>query len=144
MDLPDQDNVARFVSKNKLIKDDDGVVVGLFPQAFELRDSENDLSVNWLEYFNNGDELQNLIAVVKDFRLIFNPKNGAFAVANVGEIKKVALQRGFKYVKVVHSPVKPGNLSHSSVIRLPRNDNDLMLSFSMNVFSKIFLNRDIP
>lgn len=144
MDLPNEDHVVRYISKNKILRDEDGNVLGVLPQAFALRELESNLSVNWLEYFKKNDRSENVKALVENMRQNIDVKKGAFAIANVAKIIEAANQRQFNQVKVVHSPQKPNNLSHSSIIRMPQNnDDELMLLLSVNVFSEVVQNKDI-
>jgi hypothetical protein len=50
--LPSDDHIARHIKPSLIMRDEvTHEAVGIFPQAFELRDAERDLSVSWLEVF---------------------------------------------------------------------------------------------
>ena len=45
----DAHHVIRYVRKNLLRRDENGNILGLLPQALELREHEDALSISWLE-----------------------------------------------------------------------------------------------
>ena len=54
-DVPEKDHVARYCNPQSVIRDPEtGRVIGLFPDAFELRPKlkETYLSTHWMEYFD--------------------------------------------------------------------------------------------
>jgi hypothetical protein len=92
--LPDSDHVMRYVPWRKLLRDGDDNVLGFLPEAFELPNEEY-LSVNWVEFF--PDPATRIRDCIWDLRK--SRKTGAksaFAVGNVGRIKEVCLQSGYK------------------------------------------------
>jgi hypothetical protein len=54
--LPDEDHVVRYVPWGRLRRDEDENVLGFLPQAFQLRQEEDYLSVNWLQYYDGDPE----------------------------------------------------------------------------------------
>src|SRR4051794_14954963 len=88
--LPDEDHVIRYVPWGRLRKDEDENVVGFLPQAFELRDGESYLSVNWLEFHTGDREAQIRLSVWAMRDSFEKPLGGksAFAIGQVGKIKK--------------------------------------------------------
>lgn len=120
--LPDGDHVVRYVAWNRLRRDGDDNVLGVLPQAFSLRDGENSLSVNWLEYYES-DRSTNLTECVKAFRNIFSRgKKSGYAVANVFNVKAVFL-REQRPIKIVYEPTQ--NKAHSAIYA--KIDDDLAL-----------------
>ena len=49
--VPNDSHVMRYVRKRHLRRDENGNVLGILPQALELREGEEYLSVTWLENF---------------------------------------------------------------------------------------------
>jgi hypothetical protein len=126
-----------------LFKDDQGNVIGILPQAFELRAEEAALSVNWLE-FHVGDEDTQILRTVRSFRQnrdISLTSKCAFGIANIGDVKNVCLHSGTK-VRVVHSP-SANNPAHAEVRELPRDNLELLESLAVIAFSKFVLNTSI-
>ena len=79
--LPEGDHIMRFVPWARLMKDENEKVIGFFSQAFELRENENSLSVNWLEYFKSDHKI-NIENSVRAFRSCMNVgKKSAFWIA---------------------------------------------------------------
>lgn len=151
MDLPREDHVLRFVPPSRLHRDEDDNVIGVLPQAFELRlhQDEKYLSVNWLEYFK-GDFDSNIEATVSSFResrKAINarmPKRSAFCIGNVGKVLDTCIACKFPKVRIVYEKQNSThNKSHSKIIRLPENDADLLDLFANDVFDRIVFNADI-
>lgn len=142
MNLPDSDHVMRYVPWSRLLKDEMGNVLGFFPQAFELRDNDQYLSVNWLEYFG-GDSESNKRDSVHAFRrtLDVGPKS-AFGIGNVGEIKRACSSSGAK-ARIVHRP-RADNQAHSGIYGVPREDLNLLQMLAQDVFAELVRNCDVP
>ena len=91
--------------------------------AFELRQGEEYLSVNWLEYFNSPDRATAVDAVrkvfsEKGFRL---RQNGRFAVFNVGEAT-IAVREGVgRSLIIEHLPLDDDG-SHAGVFGYTEDD----------------------
>lgn len=90
--------------------------------AFEMRASEEHLSVNWLEYL----EAPEIDTAVDRVRGAFRKKgykvsrNGRFAVLQVGALKEAAVQAGTA-LTVEHLP-EDDDESHSGVFGYTRDD----------------------
>ena len=154
MYLKDEHIITRNVSFTRTHRNEEGKPVGILPQAFEMRADrgEKDLSVNWLEYFD-GDFDQNLQDAINDYRqhikIVSGGKVGkksVYAIANVGVLVDVCKANTFKTVKVDHNAKKSArtNKSHSSIIKIPFNDNSLMNLLATQIFNQIVFNADIP
>lgn len=139
--LPSTDHVARHAPWKRLRRDEDDNVLGLLPQAFELRPEELGLSVNWLEYFSGSrsDQLQAIAQDVRAKRKI-GPQS-AFGIGNVGELESQCNDLGVP-VNVVYWPTD-GNLSHSR-IQNTKNDIELLALIAEEVFTEFVQNKDIP
>lgn len=120
--LPPEDHVARHI-KPRLIKldEDTNEPIGVFPEAFQLRDGERDLSVNWLEYFP-GDRAEQLRQVVDHSELTLKARDG-FGVLRVGELSEVCERHGAK-VRVIHERTEK-NPAHAAVHLYPRDNREL-------------------
>ena len=109
--LPDEDHVSRYCNPS--------TVEGGLPMAsaFIPRRGEEYLSVNWLEYFSQGD----LTAAVERVREAFRVKNyrvrqnGRLVVLNVGAAKTAAREGVDRALSIDHMPV--GNDQSHAAIR---------------------------
>lgn len=82
----DDDHVARYCTPMRI--DEDGTPL---PAAFELRETDEYLSVNWLEYFGVSSVRDNMAHVRKVFSKHHSiSTNGQFAVLNVGDVRRLA------------------------------------------------------
>ena len=139
--LPDEDHVMRYVSWNRLRRNEDGNVIGILAQAFELRLGEQSLSVNWLEYFD-GDRENKIRESVRTFRNTRDVgKKSAFGIANVEKIKRTCSANGAQ-VRVVYDP-EDNNKAHSAVRRFPRDDLSLLEALAAEAFSELVHNFEI-
>lgn len=144
MNLPDQDHVIRHVSWSKLRKDGDDNILGFLPQAFALRpieESIKSISVNWLEYYD-GDHATRTKKSIQSLRAT-KPigEKSAFGIGNVGNIKEICKQNA-ALVKIVYAPTD-GNLSHSVIRQLPKDDLSLLAAIATDAFCELVLNTDI-
>jgi hypothetical protein len=132
----------RYVPWSKLRRDGDDNVLGFLPAAFELRPTEESLSVNWLEYFS-GSRQDQLTECVNQFRRCFDVKRkSAFGVANVRKMKDICQENG-KAVRIVYSP-SPDNCSHASIQKLPRDEFSLLDALAADAFTEIVMNAQVP
>lgn len=143
MDIPDEDHVMRHVSYKRLLKDEDGQPIGgFFPQAFQLKEGEKGLSVNWLEYFK-GTHNENIETSVQKFRATRDiRKSSAFGISVTKQIINVCANHGADKVRVVLDEMDD-NKSHSLIIRLPENDLDLLQSLAVNSFVECVFDSEI-
>lgn len=123
--LPDEDHIVRYVPWTRVAKDADDNVLGILPEAFQRREDEDGLSVNWLERVGASDMAAALQATVS---LIGNTmkvgKKARLTVSNVHKFKDICAQRG-QQVRIIHAP-EEGNEPHSEVRRIPRDDLRLL------------------
>lgn len=140
--LLDVHHVMRYVPWAKLRRDGDDNVLGFLPAAFELRATEESLSVNWLEYFP-GDHQNQVTECVKEFRGSFRvTKKSAFGVANVRTVKDI-FQGSGKAVRITYSP-SPNNCSHASIQKLPRDEFAILEALAADAFTEIVMNAQVP
>jgi hypothetical protein len=141
--LPDGHHVIRHVPSKKLIKDDNDIAIGFFPEAFAPRPADqNSLSVNWLEYFE-GKHAKNLsqsIQLLRQTRDIGKNSKCAFGVGNVAHIKQISQDNG-SLVRIVFDGHKI-NPAHSLIRDLAPEDATLLEVLSTEVF-ELVLNSDI-
>lgn len=131
----------RHVPLTRLRKDEDGNVIGFLGQAFALRPDENELSVNWLEYFD-GTRDQKINELVKSVRVTKNVgAKSAFALGNVGKIKRTCAESGAQ-VRIVYDG-NENNKSHSVIRRLPKDDDDLLDALAADAFTDLVHNASI-
>ena len=116
--LPDDDHTARYCKPTVI--DDNGVPL---TSAFELRNGENYLSTNWLEYFDEPD-LSSAVQCVRD---AFHNKDyalrpqGRFAVLNVGAAKAAVLEATGKTLRIDHLPLNDDQ-SHVGIFGYTADD----------------------
>lgn len=143
--IPDEDRVMRHVPWARLRKDEDGNVLGILPQALQLRPQEEYLSVNWVEFYD-GDEqtrIQNSVWAIRDsFEKPLGPKSG-FAIANVGTIKEVSVASGSR-VRVTHEPKDDVNPAHAGIRQMPRDDLALLEAMATDAFTELISNQTVP
>jgi len=137
MDLPEKNHILRHVPYRKLLTDLDGNVLGILPQAFELREKERGLSVNWVEYFDLDTQEENIEEVVLSLQQSrrISP-NSRFAMGNVKKVIDICAENRADKVKVVHDKNK-SNPSHSLIIRIPRDDLDLREALAASAFDTL-------
>lgn len=148
MSLPDTNHVIRHVPWNKLHKDADDNVIGFLPEAFRLREiDEGELSVNWVEYFEEGSHTQKVEKTIREIRKV-KPvgSKSAFGVSPVFAIKQ-ACKNTPKPIKIVYWPTttKDGvpNVTHALIRHLPEDDIELLDALATTAFSTLILNSDI-
>ena len=124
--LPDQDHVLRHVPTKRLITDDDGNIIGMFPEAMTPRPQDNKaLSVNWLEY-HKADHDTNLVStinLIRSVRTIAPSSKCGYALYNVQQLKELA--QSISPLKVVYNGNDP-NFSHSQIKNVSPEDATLL------------------
>ena len=139
--VPDDSHIARHVPFSKLIRDEEGRVIGCLPAAFHLRPNEEYLSASWVEFFAGTrlEQLSKLVATVASSRTL--GAKSAFAVGNVGRIKD-ACERGGSRLRVIHEP-ELDNEAHVAVRRWPREEEQVLLGLiAADVWNEIVLTKD--
>jgi hypothetical protein len=142
--LPDEDHVIRYVSWARLRKDEDENVLGFLPQAFELRDDETYLSVNWVEYHEGDREAQvrlSIWAIRDSFKKPLGAKS-AFAIGQVAKVKEICQAAGSR-VRVVHEP-EGDNPGHSAIRQMARDNQGLLDALAADAFAEKMNNADVP
>jgi hypothetical protein len=127
--IPHSDHVVHHVKPSLLKRDNDNqnVVYGCFPEAFKMRDDENELSASWLEHFsgNRRQQVQETANAMRACGLTLKPTSG-LAIMNVGTIHSVSEQCDVK-VRVLHEPSKNNpNPAYATIRQLPRDNIELL------------------
>lgn len=134
-------HVMRHVPWARLRRDADDNVIGFLPQAFELREAEQALSVNWVEYHDGGSG-DAKAACVKTFREMLDiKKKSAFGVGNVGKIGAIRGSTG-KSIRTIYSPTN-GNKSHSLMQGKPIEELAVQEMLATEIFTQLIKNSDI-
>ena len=109
--LPDSDHVARYCRPRDM--DPGGWPL---PEAFLVREGEDYLSVNWLEYFQEPD----LSTAVQHVRETFRTKGfrlgrrGAFAIIVVSDAKKAIREQSGNLLRFEYAPSRD-DASHAAI-----------------------------
>ena len=116
--IPDEDHVSRYCKPTAMAQS------GLpMAASFRLREGEEYLSVNWLEYLRQPD-LPTALDLVRDsfrqkgFRLA---RNGRFSVLRVAAIKTAAAEAAGRQLLLQHRP-SPLDQSHAGIFGYAAED----------------------
>lgn len=141
--LPDDDHVMRYVAWTRLRKDgDDDRVLGFLPVAFQRRENEESLSLNWLEWFGGDRDSQIKASVIMFRKTIDVGTKSAFGVGNVRKIRDVCRAHNAN-VRIVYEPIDD-NPAHVGIRRLPRDDLALLEALAADAFVDLVHNAAIP
>lgn len=140
--IPNEDDVVRHIHHKKLAFNDNGEIIGIFPQAFEMRPNESTLSVSWLDCFlgTKEEKLQQTLVSLKKV-LDVKPRNG-MAIANVGLLKEIAKQQSEISLRIAYAPTKL-DIAHSEIHHLRRDDDALAEVMATSLFKTIKKVKDI-
>ncbi len=131
--VPNDSHVMRYVRKRQLRRDENGNVLGILPQALELRDEEPYLSVTWLEHFDPQYE-RGLIRAAEAIRRQLEVRgNDGFSTTEVEGFCDIC-ERFNEKVRVLHEPVNPENTGHVAIRRFPRDNLDLLDLLASDAF----------
>lgn len=116
-------HVLRYVKNRQIIRDDDGNVLGLYPDALALREDEEYLSVNWCQLFGEPIDdtvVSQCIASVKQYLTVTS--KSIFALGNVDVIHSVhSANSGKRNLRIKYWPdarYPTHNPSHSAIFNL--------------------------
>jgi hypothetical protein len=130
--LPPNDHIVRYARKRLLLRDENEAVVGVLPQAFELRDSERYLSVTWLQYFSNDYELGLADAAAAIGRQLKVKPNDGFTTGCVRTVKDICAKCDAR-VRILHEPSR-ANKGYSAWRGIPRDNQDLFNLLASDAF----------
>ena len=123
--LDSEDNVARYCAPRKIVEGMPSF------EAFLLRDGEDFLSTNWLEYFHVSDRQLQMLGVrhALDGKGFHTNVNGVFAVLNVGystgQVRDATL-----IFRLLGQDVDP---SHTGVFGYQVSDTNTAIALSLSV-----------
>lgn len=125
--VPLQDHVTRWCKPSHV----DGDVIGVDAFLLEEKDTDNALSVNWLEFLKCADRASEIAEIQKvlSSKLKKVSKNSRIAVLNVGGVLEAVDEssNGKLRVAVLHNPDKEegkwDDPSHSSIYGLTRDQD---------------------
>jgi hypothetical protein len=121
--IPDSDNIARLCKPSTA---PDGVIQA---SAFLLKDSEESLSVNWLEFLDCTNRLSEIIEMQRVYaRKLKVGRSAKIAILNVGEIRDLVRTetQDNRNIEVLHDPDElHDDPSHSEVVNM-RPDNEFI------------------
>ena len=118
-------------------------MIGIFAVAFKMRDDEDELSANWLDYFD-GDrpaKLTALLAVLRNSQYKPGNKSG-LAIGIAGEVAEAA-KRCNASVRIIHAP-EDDNSAHAELRRWPRDNDDLFDILADEVWADLELVKNYP
>jgi hypothetical protein len=141
--VPIENHISRYCSASRLTEE--GQVTGT---AFQLRETDEYLSVNWLEFLqqaNRQDEIQ-------EVRRVLNSKltltaNAKIAVLNVGDILNHVriMSPDTRNLSVLHEPIEDDSVvndpSHSGIYGF-RYDNHLIADLIVEVVQETYPARE--
>lgn len=129
--IPDSDHISRYCGASSI--ESDGTVNGT---AFRIREGEEYLSVNWLEFLGKSSrdeeiaEIQNILR--KKLRLGSRSK---IAVAEVGTLINHVQEE--RRLRIEHEPELPDDPSHSGIYGYAIED-DLIADIIAEVFQETY------
>ena len=124
-DIPDADNVVRYIGGSKI---EDGVVLG---EAFRLpaeNPERNSPSVNWMDCFRGLSKAEQLSEVRRRSRLTLRP-SGRLAELNVGATREYLRREinALRFVKTSLDTAPPyqADPSHGDIVGLPAAESPM-------------------
>ena len=116
--IPDQNHIARFC---RPMQAPEGQIQAT---AFMLREGEESLSVNWLEFLNCSSRENEITKIQTIYSETFTVGARArIAILNVGEVRKKVVTESpdGRNLEVLHDPLID-DLSHSGICNLKQNE----------------------
>ncbi len=108
-------------------------MLGILPQALELRAEEAYLSVTWLEHFDPQYERGLIQAAEAIRRQLIVKGNDGFSTTEVGGFCDIC-ERFDEKVRVRHEPVSDENTGHVAIRRFPRDNLELLHLLASDAF----------
>jgi hypothetical protein len=141
--LSDDHHVVRHVNYQQTVRDDaTGVILGIFPQAFELLPKDDGyLSANWLEFFS-GSRIRCIAAIaafIAKTRKVTAKQ--AFACGRVGDIKDACSEYGLK-IRVIHEP-DDDNPAYTAIRRYQSDNHELLDLLASEAWSSVTDAKDV-
>lgn len=116
---------------------DTHTILGVFPQAFELRPAdEGALSCAWLQHYPGARPAQ-VVASITQFKIAMTVRpSGAFTVGDVSGIKETCQRYGVG-IRIVHAP-EPNHIAHSEVRRFSDSELELLQALADDSWCEIY------
>ena len=134
--VPDEDSVVRHCPSQLCIWEGE-VIVGVFPQAFELRKDlgEEYLSTSWLEYFpgSRTERLRSTVKALSAMRTV--RKRHGMAIGNVAMIKSACNSFGLR-IRIVNEP-KDLNPAYAAIRRYKSDDLSLLDLLATSAWAEV-------
>lgn len=137
--LNENDRVLRYVAWAKLRRDEDDNVLGVLPQAFQLREGEEYLSVTWCEYFsgNPDEQLRCAVEAIRNSDIDVRPK-AQFASGTVKAIRAhMESDPRNRKLRFVHEATED-NAAHTAIRRWSDSSDDLLDLLAAEVWADLY------
>jgi hypothetical protein len=117
--IPDSDHVGRYCKASTV---ENGEISAT---AFMMRETEEYLSVNWLEELKRPSRASQ----IRDLQEVYNKKlkvgaTARIAILNVGTLRSKVQRESpdSRLLRVLHEPEEPGDPSHAGIYEIPHDD----------------------
>lgn len=150
--VPTEDDITRWIKPSWVKRTDDGEaertptgeIAQIAPQAFELKEGEEYLSVTWLQIFG-AERAEHMPLAAEAFRQSQKSKklglNGVFAIAGVQALTDACKAHGAK-IRVLQEP-EDENPGHVAVRRFPAEAGDLHVHLATEIFLERYTYKEI-
>jgi hypothetical protein len=117
--IPDSDHVGRYCKASTV---ENGEISAT---AFMMRETEEYLSVNWLEELKRPSRASQ----IRDLQEVYNKKlkvgaRARIAILNVGTLRSKVQRESpdSRLLRVLHEPDEPDDPSHAGIYEIPHDD----------------------
>jgi hypothetical protein len=117
--IPDSDHVGRYCKASTV---ENGEISAT---AFMMRETEEYLSVNWLEELKRPSRTSQ----IRDLQEVYNKKlkvgaTARIAILNVGTLRSKVQRESpdSRLLRVLHEPEEPDDPSHAGIYEIPHDD----------------------
>jgi hypothetical protein len=117
--IPDSDHVGRYCKASTVENDE------ISATAFMMRETEEYLSVNWLEELKRPSRASQ----IRDLQEVYNKKlkvgaTARIAILNVGTLRSKVQRESpdSRLLRVLHEPEEPDDPSHAGIYEIPHDD----------------------
>jgi hypothetical protein len=131
--IPDSDHVGRYCKASTV---ENGEISAA---AFMMRETEEYLSVNWLEELNRSDRA----IQIRDLQSLYATKlrvgtAARIAVLNVGALRAKVERESLdnRLLRVLHEPEEPDDSSHAGIYEIPHDDEIIAELIAQAVLEK--------
>lgn len=124
-------------------REEDDVVYGVFPHAFERRVNEETLSGSWLEFFDapHRNRLERSAQEIHAMRDVV-PRSGFF-VALVGKIHSICDGLATS-IRIMHDPSKKvPNPAYATIRNLPNDNLELLAHLANEACVEVYVATDL-